>query len=483
MRKDRPNSEWEDIPGFDPSKGEYIRLDCDAWLAAHQIRENGEQRGEQNQPSSDETSPDEMYRRIENWVGKRALDCKENVKKYIEDALATLHTLDSSWGKDNLEIDLEALIRQRCQNLQTQANQSIGDLDKQRAEYNEAERDLKKFRQRHRLSRVAEYPTSQVAHWLWVPVAGIIESFASANLLGSVSRGGIIEGWMVAIVLTIVNIMLGIGAGLSWRRTHYDWGFAKFRKLGAYVVGMFCTALALVWNNVAGHVRDIYVLAENTGTLEAPDEAFATAWSTMIEHPLPWESLASAGLALVGVAVFALTAYKAYTADDRFPGYGAKHRKVRDLHGRYQDDLNNERKRLESTRNEANTAIAEIKDRHELDQANQQSVLDRLAMVVDTYRPNLRQYNKDLAYLIAAYRSANLAARKTEPPPFFASLPTIDEEAIEPPNFIDPDLPDWGDIPARAKQGFEQVEAIYAQLQTAYTKLDDIVDDYVEDSR
>ena len=480
MKKTTPRSEWENIQGFDRIKREYIRLDGDAWLAAHRIRAEGERRGKRNQPGPNETLPDEMYHKVESWVRKRALDCKEEVGKYIVEELANLHEFGSSWEKQNPEIVLDALVTQRCQNLRVKAGQSVSDLDKQRAEYEEAARDLKNFRQRHRLSRVAHYPSNQIAHWLWVPVAGIVESFVSANLLGSVSRGGVIEGWLVALVLTFVNVLLGICAGQRWRFTQYDWGFVK---LFAYALGALCAAVALVWNDVAGHVRDVYVLAEKTGALEAPDEAFATAYRTMIERPLPWESLPSAGLTLVGIAVFVLTTYKMYTADDPFPGYGGKHRKVEALHGRYQVDLNDALDELGSARNEANVAIEEIKDRYEMDRAGWESALDRLRMVVDDYPVNLRQYNKDLAYLLAAYRDANLAARTAKPPPFFDIEPTIDEDVLQPPEFSVPDPPEWGDIPNKAMAGFVRVEETYAQLlRTRYQMLDRVVDDYAEDT-
>ena len=479
MKSASPHSEWENIQGFDQIKREYIRLDGDAWLAAHRIRAEGDRRGKRNQPGSDETLPDAMYRKIENWIGKRALDCKVAVGKYIEEELTTLHDHGSYWQKENPEITLNALVTQRCQNLHAKAGQSVSDLDKQRAGYEEAARDLKNFRERHRLSWVAHYPSNQVAHWLWVPVAAIVESFASANLLGSVSRGGVIEGWMVALVLTIVNILLGICAGWIWRFTHYDWGI---EKLFACALGTLCAAVALVWNDVAGHVRDVYVLAETMGALEATDEAFAAAWRTMIDRPLPWESLASAGLALVGVAVFVLTAFKSYTADDPFPRYGARHRKVETLHGRYQDDLNDALDELKSARDTANVAIEEIKDRYEMDRAGWKSALVRLRMIVDDYPPNLRQYNADLAYLLAAYRDANLAVRTTPPPPFFGSEPEIDDDVLRPPQFRVPAPPQWGDIPNKAESGIARVEKTYAQLRRRYRMLDHVVDDYAEDT-
>ena len=479
MKETTPRSEWENIQGFDRIKREYIRLDGDAWLAAHRIREEGERRGKRNQPGSNQTLPDEMYHKIESWVRKRALDCKEEVGRYIVEELANLHEFGSFWEKQNPEIDLDALVTQRCQDLHAKADQSVSDLDRQRAEYEEAARDLKNFRQRHQLSRVAHYPSNQIAHWLWVPITGIVESFMSANLLGSVSRGGVIEGWMVALVLTFVNILLGICAGRIWRDTHYDWGI---RKLFASALGALCAAGALIWNDVAGHVRDVYVLAEKTGALEAPDEAFATAYRTMIERPLPWESLPSAGLALVGIAVFVLTTYKMYTADDTFPGYGERHRKVEALHGRYQDDLNDALDELGSARNETNVAIEEIKNRYEMDRAGRESALDKLRMVVDNYPANLRLYNKDLAHLLAAYRDANLAARTASPPPFFDIEPMIDEDVVQSPEFPVPAPPEWGDIPKKAKAGFARVEKTYAQLLKRYQMLNRVVYDYAEDT-
>ena len=127
-------------------------------------------------------------------------------------------------------------------------------------------------------------------------------------------------------------------------------------------------------------------------------------------------------------------------------------------------------------------AIEEIKNRYEMDRAGWQSALDKLRMVVDDYPVNLRQYNKDLAYLLAAYRDANLAARTASPPPFFDIEPTIDEDVVQPPEFPVPAPPEWGDIPKKAKAGFARVEKTYAQLLTRYQMLDRVVDDYAEDT-
>ena len=444
-----------DQRGFDSINGKYIRLDAEVWLAANRIREEGAKQGEQELPGTNDALPDATHRRVESWIGKRALDCRQDVKNFISDRLAVLQDLRTRAEQDSREIGLRTLVTQHCQNLSAKTDQSISDLHEQRAEYDEAARDLSHFRQRHGLSRVADYPDNQIAHWSWVPVLAIIESFVGANLLGSVSRGGVIEGWMVAAVLTAVNILLGIGTGKIWRNTYYRWGF---RRISAYFSGVLCAAGALLWNGIAGHVRDVYVLAEKTGALEAPEEAFATAWRTMIEQPLPWESLQSAGLAVVGVAVFALTAHRAHNADDRFPGYGVKHRTVDILRERYQVDLNGALEDLEYAWKEANDDIDEVRSGDELDRAAWENTVNELRSVVDDYPMHLRLYNKDQSYLLAAYRTANLAARTTPPPPFFNSEPKIDDDVIQSPELSIPTPPEWGDIPNSAQAGFAQVK-------------------------
>ena len=101
------------------------------------------------------------------------------------------------------------------------------------------------------------------------------------------------------------------------------------------------------------------------------------------------------------------------------------------------------------------------------DRAGWESALGRLRMVVDDYPVNLRQYNKNLAYLLAAYRDANFAARSAKPPPFFDIEPTIDEDVLQAPDFPIPDPPEWGDIPTKANVGFTQVEEIYRSTPDA----------------
>ncbi len=469
-----PTAKWVKIKGFDVLKGEYIRLNCDDWLINHKIKEEGEERGKLNQPSADASSPDEMYENILAWVNGRALDCKENVKQYIGDKLKHLTSLNAWWDRKSTVPKLEALARNSCVNLENLTAKCIDGLLEPRTDYEQAERDLREFCQLHQLSRPADYPPTRINHWLWIIGFLVFESFANANLLGSVAPGGVMEGWMIALALSIVNVIAGIGAGLSYRYTHKK---KRVTKIFFYCFVAFWIMLVLFWNAVAGHMRDIFAGAadaQETSNLSNLNVAFADAWDTMMEQPLPWESIQSAGLAAIGLAVFSLTAYKLYTSDDQFPGYGHKDRTVKQLSKKYQDMLDRTRQELKTARDKVNSELEDWAARYDIEKAAHKNTLDEISMVINTYSENLRQYNLDLRYIISAYRTANETTRTEAVPKFFSVAPTIDEDLLEPPEFVEPEHPDWGDIPAKVKEALDEVADTFENQWQQIPRLSDI---------
>ena len=59
-----PSDRLHEQPGFDAGREEYVRLDPDAWLRYHGIREEGCQRGEKNLPLSDTDEPDDVHYKV-----------------------------------------------------------------------------------------------------------------------------------------------------------------------------------------------------------------------------------------------------------------------------------------------------------------------------------------------------------------------------------------------------------------------------------
>lgn len=458
-----------DQEGFDSERAKYVRLDSNKWLKDKDIEKKGRERGAQDLPATNETQDDSIYLEIANFIGQRARNCRQDVIQYVNDRIADMTALAKEWEDENPEISLQQKIDEGCSNLDSEGGQEFNHVEKCRNEKKQAENELEEFKVNNKLDRVALYPENQPAHWAWVPVAGIVESFVSANLLGSVSRGGTLEGWVVAIVLTLVNVLIGIGAGWFCRLINHV--NVTLRNIGA-IAATFALILALLWNTVAGHVRDAYVYAEKSGDLDSIDNAFARAVEVLLESPLPWESFQSAGLVLVGIAVFVLTTYKAYRSDDRYPGYGSRHRQVKQLTSTYEIARDEAIGRLKDSRDSLTIDIDEFKDRHTLDKTSWETNHEEVASVLQEYEVNLQQYNLDLVYLLAAYRDANVATRNSPPPAFFSETRSVDSKVLLRPDIDNPKPFEWGDIEHIAQDGFKKINDLYDKWRNSYVNPD-----------
>ena len=88
--KPTPDSQWDEVPGFDPARGEYVRLDTDAWLRDHGIREEARSRGERNFPPADAGDRDDIHYKIQAWVNHRGRQCQGDVSQHLSDFVACL---------------------------------------------------------------------------------------------------------------------------------------------------------------------------------------------------------------------------------------------------------------------------------------------------------------------------------------------------------------------------------------------------------
>ena len=138
---------------------------------------------------------------------------------------------------------------------------------------------------------------------------------------------------------------------------------------------------------------------------------------------------------------------------------------------RYQSDLNSALEELRETRDEAIEWINGMLSRYQMDQSVWDSTLNRLQAITGNYSMNLEQYNKDLAYLLKAYTSANSNERTTAAPSFFEAEQFIGKDVIEVPQFDIPETPDWNDVPGRIEEGFELIGDKYDELKKKFQML------------
>lgn len=428
------SADWGNIPGFDPAKGQYIKLDLPDWVEKNDIETEGTRQGKANQPQSDAATLDATERKIVDWVNGRARTCREDVTNHLADLARDL--ADQYIGPN--------LVAQ-AENTATEANNAVvaislaaskhrdqlGPLEK---EVQEAERDFSTFRVQAKLTRLADYQNRRSA-LAYIFGFFIVEVILNAGLLMDVNPFGLLGSSLQMGLISAVNVVVfGLVMGGLLRQAHHVSPSPKgIAWAGIVVIG----GVAVSFNLAVGHFRD----SMQAVLMDSSADVFAVgsdALVRLVASPFGMASFQSAFLALVGFLLFGVASWKWLQRDDPYPDYGRRDRQVKGVEERYREACKKARYEL--------TTVFERRESKFSDDYNQIvmiapkffEVCTRAQTIVDNYRVHLYQYDHDLNFLLQAYRTANQNARTERPPPHFANKGHVDEDVLSAPTFEPP---------------------------------------------
>ena len=118
--------------------------------------------------------------------------------------------------------------------------------------------------------------------------------------------------------------------------------------------------------------------------------------------------------------------------------------------------------------------LEDIRHRLEIKKNKWKDHCHRGARIVHQYPVNLRQYQDDLNYLIAAYRTENRRMRTEPPPRCFGERLKIDEAILVPPSFEPPPETSLEGVAGRINEAIEHVQEAYRDASRKYPSLEDI---------
>ncbi|WP_043317273.1 hypothetical protein [Microbulbifer sp. HZ11] len=190
---------------------------------------------------------------------------------------------------------------------------------KQRAqEYSAQRMDLEMFRQRNGLTREAVYRESRILHLSVIFFIVIMETVLNAFFLSKGSELGLVGGFFQAFIISMINLGFAVFLAFSLRHCFHHNPARKFCA-GTLFVGVLFAAAIFVLS--VGHYRE--ALETN------PFAASQMAMTTLLAQPLGIQDFNSWIMVVVsGIAVILLTA-KFFVVDDRYPGYTAITRRVK----------------------------------------------------------------------------------------------------------------------------------------------------------
>lgn len=460
-----PDSQWDDIPGFDPNRAEYVRLDTDAWVRDNGIREASRERGEKNQPPAEAVDLDDTHLKIRSWVNQRGRQCHSDVSRHLSGLARQLTDIENQEDLAILEQKVDQEKGEATIGIGNRAERGRDELARPGKAVREGTREYEDFRAKAGLRRLP-YEGGRAFVLSLIIVFGCVETVLNAFLLMDVNPFGLLGATMQMGLITAVNILIGalvVGFALRCRNLVHS-----THRAAAWLVVIAVVPWIGAFNLLVGHFRDSMQAVAGHAAADPLTMLTNDTWQRMTADPLGFDSFQSSLLVILGMLFFGIASWKGYQWDDPYPGYGRRHRQLNALKEEYlrvlnqaQDDVGrvyqDRKERLKDMLHRLEIKDDKWKDLHELGER-----------LVREYTLHVRQYQDDLDYLIAVYRTENESVRTEPPPRFFSESLKIDDGILSAPSFDHPPESKKKDV---AKRIHDAIMHIQRDYDTALEKL------------
>jgi len=467
---------WEAIPGWNEAERKYEPLDCERWIRENRIRETGRENGEQDFPPSEAAQPDDVYEKILDWVNQRGRTYHAEVSEYLRQQRYNLEQ-EGQDGMAPIQHEVVGLRDEGMVKLTVQVANDRGFLaQKERAARN-AWAALEGFRKEARLEkREAEFEGRYTWYW-WLIGIVVIEAVANAMMLSGVNEYGLLGALGVMIAIGVVNAgILASMIGGGWRLKNST---RVLVAAGGWLIVVSGTGGMVAWNLLVGHFRDsmLSVVTRTVAETDSLEDLLADdTVERFLTSPMGLEGMYSWVLAAVGAGFCIFAANKWLSRDDIYPGYGSMYRAWTDRAEEYTHEIERREKGLEEIYTRYVGRIRDERDKVGNKKGNHQLITDTANDIVRQFRVQISQYQNNLDFILAAYRSENEKARKTPSPKFFSEKLLVDQDMLE--------APKWQGVSAsnydKDWEGFLQAEdairQTYRDAQAGYSTLADLME-------
>lgn len=384
--------------------------DCESLALKLELKKHGEEEGRNNIPPSDAPGPIADYERtIEEALGTYCTQIEtkfgnllHNQKVSIDQAAADITESDQKARRlpDDFEREAHRLLSDQDSNLK-----------KVREGRKMAEAEYDRFRRANRLEgRAAIVPNtfSQCVKVFLLFLLIAIEGLVNTKFFGEGLEGGLIAGFVTAVVISLANTVGSFSLGrLSTNFFHVS----VARKAIGGIFLLFWIVFTVTVAFSAGHYRDALQVD--------PDQVNALWFSAMGTHFFKLASMDSYLLLLVTL-FFGIVAFVDGLAwNDRYPGYtdiAKRRQEAIDACQEVQNDLRNKLAAIfESAKKDLDTLTARTSNAL----GSIRSSLNLEQQFIDQYRSEMKVIDSAFSALVGQFRTANRSVRTTPAPAYY----------------------------------------------------------------
>lgn len=270
--------------------------------------------------------------------------------------------------------------------------------------------EINRFKKRHLLERIAQYPASMTL------VVGVILVLLTAEgvLNGTFLALGHIHGLVGGIGEALVIAMLNIGTGLvtGWKVLP----FLTHRRISLKVVSILGCLLYVVWtlgfNLAVAHYRHVLGLV-GTGAAQ-PEQAARLALESLLAHTFDIPDIQAWLLFALGCLFSCIAVGDGWKMDDPYPGYGRRERRRVALQSDYIAQKENLIEELTNTRDAALTKMTSASNEVARRRSEYHAILSSRKRLEEEFRQHLDHLEQTANSLLNTYWRAR-QLRSSEP--------------------------------------------------------------------
>ena len=450
-------TDWDNIPGFDPIKHEFIRLDLNRWLKNQGIIDEARKQGAQNRPSADEPRGEGIPAKIIAWVNRRGLICRQNVIGHLSDLERNLADMKNPEELHILEQDVGEILGAAEIDLEQKLDDGRNLLHVPEQELREEDLDFNEFRRESRLRRLPDYSHRESA-LRYILSFFAIELVLNATMLMEVNAFGLLGSIVQMGLIGLVNV--GIFAWCMGEVVRQMWHVRVARKRMFLVLALVIPLVAIAFNLVVGHFRDsmqAVLGVSGADIFSVGSDTFERFGSGLFV----FDSFQSALLALLGCLFFGVAAWKWLDRDDRYPDYGRRHRRLEEKRGSYVELYDMAQRELKGSFDDFQSQLKDIRHGLVIKQSQWREHCITGNGIVTEFQTNLGQYQHDLNELLGAYFTANRSKRTEPAPPWFADHIDVDAAILEAPTFNPPEQTSLKSVADKVDEAIGSLQATF----------------------
>lgn len=371
------------------------------------LEDEGRNRGEQDQPESKASGFDHIelkaIARVEE-LRRRGLENFETNRRVYSERL-------------NLAVSARMQVETEANNSKSRFAEEVTKWKSMMVTPRERVQETFRWRNRFREINKLERPAKEASSWASIIglafIMIVIESAGNAYLFSQKNTLGILGGLMAAFLVSLGNVSFSSLLGMAARYINCAGVMNLLKKLSGLIFILIWLSFMVGYNLSVAHFRDA---VERVGDWR---EAGTEAIQTLIANPISLYTMESYVLLILGIFISIVAFLKGYNSSDPYPSYSKVASDVIDAREEYVDYLEDSIDTLAEHRDEAVVSLRLANDEVHRNINDSLDALYGQKALQSNLGPFLEQCNIAANYLLAVYRDANKAARKSKPPAYF----------------------------------------------------------------